>query len=168
MPKPMDAFVIDAFDFCRQKLERAGETALADMPRLAAELTDAEGSLQWSVQGGADVQGHPKLDLRVGGPVRLRCQRCLQPFEFVIDSSSALILAQDEGSADALEALLDDESVDVVVGSRTMDMAAVIEDEALLALPLSPKHDVCPDPSDFAAQKSAKADSPFAVLKNLK
>jgi uncharacterized protein len=44
----------------------------------------------------------------------------------------------------------------------------MIEDEALLALPLSPKHDVCPDPSDFAAAKSGKADSPFAVLKNLK
>jgi len=168
MPKPMDAFVIDAFDFCRQKLERAGETALADMPRLTAELTDAKGSLQWTVQGGSDGKGHPKLTLQVSGPVHLRCQRCLQPFEFAIDSSSVLILAQDEASADALEEQLDDDSVDVVAGSRTMDMAAMIEDEALLALPLSPKHDVCPDPADFAAASSKKAESPFAVLKNLK
>jgi uncharacterized protein len=51
----MDAFVIDAFDFCRQKLERAGETALADMPRLTAELTDAQGSLRWALQGGSSL-----------------------------------------------------------------------------------------------------------------
>jgi uncharacterized protein len=164
----MDAFVIDAFDFCRQKLERAGETALADMPRLTAELTDAHGSLRWALQGGSDGKGHPRLTLQVSGPVHLRCQRCLNPFEFVIDSSSVLILAQDEASADALEEQLDDDSIDVVAGSRTMDMAAMIEDEALLALPLSPKHDVCPDPSDFTAASSKKADSPFAVLKNLK
>ena len=168
MPKPMDAFVIDAFDFCRQKLESTGEAALADMPRLTAELTDAQGSLRWALQGGSDGKGHPRLTLQVSGPVHLRCQRCLNPFEFAIDSSSVLILAQDEASADALEEQLDDDSVDVVAGSRTMDMAAMIEDEALLALPLAPKHDVCPDPSDFAAASSKKADSPFAVLKNLK
>jgi uncharacterized protein len=168
MAKPMDAFVIDAFDFCRQKLERAGEAALADMPRLTAELTDAQGSLRWALQGGSDGRGHPQLTLQVSGPVHLRCQRCLTPFEFAIDSSSVLILAQDEASADALEEQLDDDSVDVIAGSRTMDMAAMIEDEALLALPLSPKHDVCPDPSDVSVAKSAKADSPFAVLKNLK
>src|SRR6478672_7042477 len=133
MPKPMDAFVIDAFDFCRQKLERAGETALADMQRLTAELTDAQGSLRWAVQGGSDGKGHPKLTLQVSGPVHLRCQRCLQPFEFAIDSSSVLILAQDEASADALEQQLDDDSLDVIPGSRTMDMAVMIEDEALLA-----------------------------------
>jgi uncharacterized protein len=138
------------------------------MPRLTAELTDAQGSLHWALQGGSDGKGHPRLTLQVSGPVHLRCQRCLNPFEFAIDSSSVLILAQDEASADALEEQLDDDSVDVVAGSRTMDMAAMIEDEALLALPLSPKHDICPDPSDFAAAKSGKADSPFAVLKNLK
>jgi len=141
--------------------------ALSDLPRLAAELTDVDGRLQWAVLGGADAHGHPSLTLRVSGPVHLRCQRCLSPFEFGIDSDSVLILAEDEASADALEEQLDDDSVDVVVGSRTMDLAALIEDEALLALPVSPRHEVCPDQSALDALKKDKPDSPFAVLKNL-
>jgi uncharacterized protein len=168
MPNSMDAFVIDAFDFSRQKQQRSGETALADLPRLTAELTDAQGALQWAITGGADNQGHPSLTLQVSGAVHLRCQRCLSPFEYAIDSESVLILAPDEASADALEEQLDDDTVDVVVGSRTMDVAALIEDEALLALPLAPKHEVCPDPTALEALKKDKPDSPFAVLKNLK
>lgn len=168
MPRAMDAFVIDAFDFCRQKQQRSGETALSDLPRLTAELTDVQGTLQWVVGGGADDHGHPSLTLRVSGPVHLRCQRCLSPFEYAIDSESVLILAQDEASADALEEQLDDDSLDVVVGSRTMDVAGLIEDEALLALPLAPKHEVCPDPTVLQAVNNDMQDSPFAVLKNLK
>jgi uncharacterized protein len=164
----MNAFIIDAFDFCRQKQERSGELALSDLPRLAAELTDNNGSLQWTVRGGVDGQGHSKLNLSVSGPVHLRCQRCLGPFEFDIDSESVLLLAGDEASADTLEAQLDDDSVDVVVGSRTMDMAALIEDEALLALPVSPRHEICPDQSALDALRKERPDSPFAVLKNLR
>ena len=167
MPKPIDAFVIDAIEFCRQKQERSGEAAVADLPRLSAELLDASGVLQWSVRGGAQAQGHAGMTVHVAGPVHLRCQRCLGPLEFAIDSESVLILADDEAAADALEEQLDDESIDVVVGSRTMDMAIVIEDEALLALPLSPRHEVCPDPSALEAVKRDKPASPFAVLKNL-
>jgi uncharacterized protein len=164
----MESFVVDAFDFSRQKEERSGETAVAEMARLAAELIDTSGVLKWSVRGGVEMQGHPGLTLEVAGPVHLRCQRCLGPLEFAIDSHSVLILAQDEASADAVEQQLDDDSVDVIPGSRTMDMAVMIEDEALLALPLSPRHDVCPDSSALDALKQDKPDSPFAVLKNLK
>ena len=164
----MDSFVVDAFDFSRQKQERSGETAVAEMSRLSAELIDNSGVLKWAVRGGVEVQGHPGLTLEVAGPVRLRCQRCLGPLEFDIDSSSVLILANDEAGADALEEQLDDDSLDVIPGSHTMDMAVMIEDEALLALPLSPRHDVCPDSSAMDALKQDKPDSPFAVLKNLK
>lgn len=164
----MQAFVVDAFDFSRQKQERSGETAVADMARLSAELIDDSGLLKWSVRGGVEVQGHPGLTLEVSGPVHLRCQRCLGVLDHDIDSRSVLILAKDEESADALEEQLDDDSLDVIPGSRTMDMAVMIEDEALLALPLSPRHDVCPEPSVMDTLPQERPDSPFAVLKNLK
>ena len=122
----MESFVVDAFDFSRQKQERSGETAVAEMARLSAELIDDSGTLKWSARGDVEVQGHPGLTLEVAGPVHLRCQRCLGLLEFAIDTSSVLILAQDEASADALEEQLDDDSMDVIPGSRTMDMAAMI------------------------------------------
>jgi uncharacterized protein len=58
--------------------------------------------------------------------------------------------------------------VDVIVGSRSLDILALVEDEALLALPLAPKHEVCPDQSVQDLAGESKKESPFSVLKNLK
>jgi uncharacterized protein len=164
----MNAFVIDAFEFCRLKGQRKGEIAVSGLSRLVEELADESGLLQWSLQGGADKLAHSQLMLSVIGSVQLRCQRCLMPFEFVIDSGSILIVARDEASADEIDALLGDDAIEVVVGSKALDIIQLIEDEALLALPLAPKHIACPDEPARDTLKSAKPDSPFSVLKRLK
>jgi uncharacterized protein len=48
-----------------------------------------------------------------------------------------------------------------------MNLMDLVEDEALLALPQAPKHEVCPDTSLVDAAKNEKV-SPFAGLKGLK
>jgi uncharacterized protein len=164
----MNAFVIDAFDFCRREERREGETAVADLPRLVDELANPSGMLHWSLQGGANKSGHAQLTLSVTGPVQLRCQRCLMLLAFEVASESILILAKDEASADEIDALLSDDEIDVIVGSSAFDAIKVIEDEALLAIPLAPKHAICPDQAALDVLKNAKKDSPFSVLKNLK
>jgi uncharacterized protein len=164
----MSAFAIDAFEFCRLKERRSGEITIADMPRLVAECTDSAGILQWGVEGGKDSLGHPRLRLLVTGSVKLICQRCLQAFDFAIRSDSVLILAANEAVADELEEQLDDDTVEVIVGSKTLDLLALVEDEALLALPISPKHDVCPAENLSESIKLPEKESPFSVLKNLK
>jgi uncharacterized protein len=172
----MKAFAIDAFDFGRLKEQREGELPLAELPRLAQECADAQGSLHWSVAGCTHESGQFQLLVKVAGTVQLVCQRCLKPFGFDIDSTSTLILAKDEAQADQLEQMLDDDSLDVIVGSRTMDLRDLVEDEALLAIPQAPKHAQCPSaPARAAHPESAPQDeaivvkpSPFAVLKNLK
>lgn len=164
----MNAFVIDAFEFCRLKERREGEIAVSDLPRLAEESVNKFGSLRWSLQGGKDSLGHPQLLLSVAGTVQLICQRCLTPFAFDIESESVLVLAGDDASADAIETLLDDEAVEVIVGSKNFSIVELIEDEALLAIPTSPKHDVCPDQLMAGTSKDVEKVSPFAILKNLK
>jgi uncharacterized protein len=164
----MNAFVIDAFEFCRRNERREGEVAIADLPRLADESVDKSGALHWSLQGGGGKQGHPQLMVAVSGTVRLMCQRCLTPLAFDVSSESVLVLAPDEASADEIDALLTDESVEVIVGSRTFDIAQLIEDDALLTIPLSPKHEACPDQLAPEAVKGTEKVSPFAVLKKLK
>jgi uncharacterized protein len=164
----MKAFAIDAFDFCRLKEHAEGEVDVAELSRLLQECADASGALHWTLQGGADQAGHSQLELAVSGSVRLLCQRCLTPFGYDIAARSVLILAPDEESADKIEELLADDSVDVIVGSRRMDIIALVEDEALLALPAAARHDVCPDPETVNSLESLKKPSPFSVLKNLK
>ncbi|HBI71178.1 YceD family protein [Massilia sp. IC2-278] len=163
----MSAFVIDAFEFCRNHGYREGVTPVAEMTRLAADCADASGDITWSIQGGTTPEGYPTMTLSVAGPVQLSCQRCLAPFGYEIDSSTQLVLGVDDEEADGIEEVLDDESIDVIVGSRECDLLQLLEDEALLALPQSPKHDVCPDTKLLDALKSEKV-SPFAGLKNLK
>jgi uncharacterized protein len=163
----MSAFVIDAFEFCRTEGHRDGVSPVAQMPRLAADCADHSGEIAWTLDGGTNAHGHPQLRLTVRGTVQLVCQRCLAPFAFPIDSDSLLVLGKDDQEADQIEQLLDDESIDVIVGSRACDLRDLIEDEALLALPQAPKHEVCPDTSALAALKSEKA-SPFEALRQLK
>jgi len=163
----MSAFVIDAFEFCKTNGHREGATPLVDMPRLAAESLDKSGEIRWSIEGGQTRQGYPSLTLSVAGPVELVCQRCLKPLAYEIDSSTMLVLGKDDEEADGMEVVLDDESIDVIVGSRTCDILELLEDEALLALPQSPRHEVCPD-SDLLDRLKNEKVSPFAALKSLK
>ena len=163
----MSAFVIDAFEFCRNNGFREGVTPVAEMPRLAADCADSSGTISWSIQGGQTKQGYPSMTLSVSGPVKLVCQRCLAPFGYDIDSSTMLVLGKTDADADEIEEILDDESIDVIVGSHTCDIMQLLEDEALLALPQAPKHEVCPDTKVLDSLKSEKV-SPFATLKSLK
>ena len=60
---------------------------------------------------------------------------------------------------------LEDDSFDAIEASNEMQVGSLIEDEVLLALPLSPRHDVCGLPRMKDDRQDA---SPFAVLRNLK
>jgi uncharacterized protein len=163
----MSAFVIDAFEFCRSNGHREGVTPVAEMTRLAADCADSSGEIAWAIQGGQTRQGYPAMTLSVAGRVHLVCQRCLGPFAYDIDSSTMLVLGKDDQEADEIEEVLDDESIDVIVGSHEADIRQLLEDEALLALPQAPKHEVCPDTELMDSLKSDKV-SPFAALKSLK
>ncbi len=163
----MNVFTIDAIEFSRLNERREGEIALADLSRLSKECVNTDGLIRWSLQGGVGKFSYSQLTLIVSGVVQLVCQRCLTPLEFKIASESVLVLAPDEGRADDMEMTLDDDAVDVIIASKTLDVLELIEDEALLALPLAPKHLACPDSVLLEEHKNQK-ESQFAILKTLK
>jgi uncharacterized protein len=163
----MSAFVIDAFEFSRSNGHRDGVMPVAEMSRLNKDCADQSGEIAWTADGAATSHGYPSMTVSVSGTVQLVCQRCMAPFAYEMDSSTLLVLGKDDEEADQIEEILDDESIDVIVGSRTCDLRDLIEDEALLALPQVPKHEVCPDSKLLDVLKTDKP-SPFAGLKNLK
>ena len=162
----MSAKIVDSFEFCKQQQQLAGQTPVAEFARLAAELAASSGMLDWAITGGRHSSGLPQLSLKVQGQISLVCQRCLSPMPHGLSSESTLLLAKDEADADEVEARIDDERLDVVAGSTSMDLMALLEDEALLALPLSPKHAQCP--GDVPSAGTEKGESPFSVLKKLR
>lgn len=160
----MNSLVIDAFEFCRRKEQREGQFIVADLIRLDADCADQSGEINWSLKGSTGHFGHEQLTLKVYGHVKLKCQRCMEAFIFNIECKSILALANNDEQADEVEELMDDDAVDVIVGSNAFSISLLVEDEVLLALPLSPKHDVCPD-SAMADKLSIKQkNSPFSVL----
>ena len=163
----MISFIADATEFCRVNDKREGTVAIADLARVSKEAPTDHRSIQWSIVGGSDQLGHAQIAIQVDGAIELTCQRCLKPVDFEIASSSLLILAATEEEADAIEALLADDATDVVVADKKLAIAELIEDEILLAIPQSVKHDVCPAELTIDLQ-SAKKPSAFAVLKDLK
>jgi uncharacterized protein len=161
----MNATTVDAFEFCRLGEQLSGTTPVSALTRLAAEAADASGEIRWAFAGGRHPKGFPQLQMKVDGDVSLICQRCLTPFRHPVVSETVLVLVRDEAAAGEAEETLDDESIDVIVVSSTQDLLQLVEDEALLSLPLSPRHEVCPGGAPKLAED--KPESPFAVLKKL-
>lgn len=163
----MDAVLSDPGEFCRKNQIHQGKIQVADLARLSAVCASKSGELAWAVEGKLSPAGHLQLDLAVTGRVELVCQRCLEPFSLALDACTSILLAGSEKEADEIEDMLpEDDLTEVIVGDKTVDLLVLVEDEALLTLPLSPRHETCPNAGAFAA--SQKRESPFAVLKGLK
>lgn len=163
----MDTVLEDPARFCRDGLRLEGEAKVAELGRLAAVCADTSGELQWQVSGKIHESGHPVLELAVTGCINLICQRCLEVFPLALDASTAVVLAGSEEEADEVEDGLEpDDPTEVIVGEKKMDVLVLVEDEVLLSLPLSPRHDICP--ATGASLKAVRRESPFAILGNLK
>ena len=129
--------VIDSLQFARAALERRGSVGMERLPRLAQLRCSTEG-LEYRLRGGRAGNGKPCLRLSVTGSLGLVCQRCLDPIRVPIAIEAELQLA--ENAREISEA---DDEIDRVVASRHMDVACVVEDEVILALPMAPRHEEC-------------------------
>ena len=163
----MNSYLIDPFEFCKNNESLEGRTPVSDLKRLLSVCADQSGELVWNVSGSLNSHQKPQLLLSVAGTVRLICQRCLDSLSFDLDSATTVMVAATEEEADEIEEALDDEEpLEVIVSDGKVDVMDLVEDEALLALPLSARHEVCPDSSTEGWKE--KRESPFSVLKELK
>ena len=161
------AAVIDTLEFARGGQQLRGSLAVVDLQRLDDILFDTQGTLEYALRGGRDIQNRPQIEVEVEGLLHLQCQRCLGLLEYAADvTNTLLVLAADANNAEGMD---DPEGPDVIEGQPELDVAALIEDEVLLSLPLAPRHTdgACRsrlETNDDAAQKP----SPFAQLAALR
>ncbi|MEM7053527.1 MAG: YceD family protein [Pseudomonadota bacterium] len=114
----------------------AGSMPLSRLKRvqdvlLEPELDDAIG---FEASFWRDDQGNLRLDCMLNGRVPLRCQRTLKRYLQAIDSKSSLAVIESEAE---LSALPDDLEPKICPDGR-LNIAELVEDELLLALPLVP------------------------------
>ena len=179
-----DALRLDVAAFAADAGALSGRWPGGDLSRLAETQTPpadtALDDVAWRVEGERRpvAVGEAELWLALRGETRvwLTCQRCLQPYAQAAAFDTRLRFVRGEAEAEALDAELED---DVLALSRWLDLRLLVEDELLLALPIVPRHEACPQPlvapPSVAAGGDAAADgdaelprNPFAVLKALK
>jgi uncharacterized protein len=164
---------IDTQDFCRRADTAAGSLPLAEMLRLAAMLVSEEGALAWRLTGRSglrpDGSRQSFLRLEADGRLLMRCARCLEPITVALEVARDYRMVATEAQAEVEDAEEDD--VDVLVSSRQLRLDELIEDEAIMGLPVAPRHDACRAPA--VSEGSADADdgvppNPFSALSSLR
>jgi uncharacterized protein len=167
---------IDTVEFCRRGSTLSARQPAGEFQRLTDLLASSDGELGWVLsgerrqrpEGGSDSFLRLVLDAKLS----VRCDRCLQPMPFSLHEERLFKLALTETMAEREDRDADD--YDVLVGSARFDVLELVEDEAIMGLPIAPRHSVCdlpegqmaPHPSNGAL--SPARENPFAVLASLK
>lgn len=168
---------LDVTGFAEAAATLSGSDPVADYARLSAELAEpaSEAQARWTVQGenrpGSEGEPVAWLHLHAESTLPFVCQRCLAPVSIDLEVDRWFRFAADEEAA-AIEDEASDE--DVLVAARDFDLKGLIEDELLMEIPVTPRHEVCPEPvqlsaadDDFEEANEARPN-PFAVLGGLK
>ena len=177
MSKTFNARHLNVAAFTQAKTAISGEELLQNYERLAQELQAPapDLTLKWQATGesrtAVDGSVRPAIHLQVQANVPLTCQRCMEAVHTPIDVDRHFIFVLDEATAAAMD---DDSEDDVLEMSTDFNLLGLIEDEVLMALPLVPRHDVCPTGVVQSAQTDDFKDvpeekpNPFAALAALK
>ncbi len=139
-----------------------GAAPVGELARLTDSLYDAGGELKYELTGDRDARQRPRLQLAVDGSLNLRCQRCLGNLAFPVAVRANLLVLTAEAGGETAQ--IDD--LDGIPADAHTDVWSLVEDEILLAIPLSPRHgeDECSPAAKAAGDHAA---SPFAVLAKL-
>jgi uncharacterized protein len=170
---------LDVAAFAKAGEQMEGDWPLDALPRLAGSVVrdvDAaeRDTVHWETDGeqrqrAGAATADAWLHVRAQTSVLLECQRCLKPFRAPVEVERSYQFVHGEETAAELDLESED---DVLAMTRSLDLRELIEDELLLALPLVPRHEVCPEPltlpADAAAEEIEPAPHPFAGLAALK
>lgn len=177
MTRPTSATKLNMQAFTEANVPWVESLPLLNLERLAREIVGLQPDLMvnWRAQGefrkGIADQMDMWLHLAADVSVPLTCQRCMgavqtllrvdQWYRFV--ATEDIAMAEDDASEE-----------DLLVLTPQFDLLAVLEDELLMALPLVPMHNECPDLPAFSAGVLELPDdadgkpNPFAALAHLK
>jgi uncharacterized protein len=170
----MDKQFVDTYEITRLAQEIQGQSPIDQFERLTEDLPEQGDSLVvWSIKGEIDARGRHFLRVRVQATPVLECQRCLGPLVWPVDTENRLQVVKSEAALDDQDVHdgEPDELIERIVGSKRMDVLALVEDELILSLPYVSKHDVCPTlPEVLEEEPDTDTDrpSPFAALGRLK
>lgn len=115
------------------------------------------------------------LDYHIEATLLVPCQRCLTPMAVNISNDYRLAILENEDKIGYLHAI-DADAEYVLIGEicepdvrKMLPISDLLEDELLLAIPLSPRHTDCELLTDSVGElPDTPKENPFAMLEQLK
>jgi uncharacterized protein len=164
--------VIDTFAFARTGACQEFSVPLAKLARFSTSVLSPASEARVHCQGGADERGRPGLRLQVRARYEVRCDRCGLPLEREadIDRDFYFVRSDEELGRIAVDPL---EESDPLVGSDRFALLDLVEEELLLDLPISPRHEACEPVEGTGFQPGAgpeepARENPFAALQKIR
>ncbi|HMJ49885.1 MAG TPA: YceD family protein [Burkholderiales bacterium] len=162
-----EQLVINSLEFSRGAEVLRGKISNATLRRLSDYLHSTDGAIEYELSGEVDSEGRSLLHLAIRGKLYLKCQRCLEQMEHDLNFVSNLLLIE-EGMAFP-EVTEEEELIDCIPAKTEMDVLALLEEEIILKLPISPRHEAgaCGLTSYARTGTAESVFAPLAALKKL-
>ncbi len=160
-----EAPILDPVRFTAQGEVVEGHGFPGDLERLKGVLFSAEGEFHFRIVGGRGPDRSPMITIHLDGWVMLTCRRCLEGVPFALEIDDQVVMVKEEAALPDLE---DEETgIDAIVQPERLNVAEMLEEEILLALPLAP----CHHEGECSVNREViqhKRENPFAALVKLK
>jgi len=154
----MKPILINNLEFAQKQEKLKGKLKIKQCERLLEALappSKAHQDIHYELQGHRDKLYLPSLHLSIVTTLPVVCQRCLTDMTIKLSLTFNYLVGDTEPEDDGDE-------VDWLEASREMDLVELIEDELIVAMPISPVHDrQCTE----AVLEAGEKPNPFAVLK---
>jgi uncharacterized protein len=167
MSKPDARNTVDVFELARLRGVIDGRLAFDATRRLRASLRDGAGAIEYRLQGFIDERGRPAARLHLRGDLPLICDHCGRAMNLRLDHEATFYFLRDESELAALPVVADEEG-EPLLGNTAFDVSTLVEDEAILCIPVSPRHIECGEsPEAPEAPASRTRTNPFMKLPDL-
>ena len=146
-----------------------GKLPLAALSRLRESLAERSGDVAYDLEFGKDDLGVAHLRVRADATLPLTCQRTLEVFGLPVHVDTRLGLIARETDEAALPSAYEP----LLTADGQVNLAEIIEDELILALPVVPLKPGAEDaPQAWGERDESREDEqqpkPFAVLQKMK
>ena len=160
---------VDVFELARAGGRVDGELEIARLARLAAMLARPGGRLRFGLAGCIDEHGRPAAHLDLEAELVLRCDRCGGEVAWTLAGRLGYFFVASEAELNALPIEADGD--EALLGGAAFDVEQLVEDEAILQLPMSPRHLRCPPGAargEDGVGTPAERRRPFEALAGLR
>ena len=158
--------IIDLIELVRDGASVEGEIEASGLARLSTMLAAPMGRIRYRLRGRIDERQRRGAILHIAGLLGLQCDRCGTRMEWTLDESDGFFLVDTQEQVEGEPITPDGD--EPLLASHRFDVQELVEEQAILALPVSPRHPSCEVHAPAEAEPEERGARPFAVLASLK